>query len=84
MPYRTQEELDDDMEKNPKLARMRVAKAKSAGLPVVSKNNPGYGKSRKDPGMEAAVRRRMAAYKPVQQKKPEEDPLAAKRKRVGY
>lgn len=86
MPYRTQEELDDDMERDPKLARARVAKAKRAGLPVISPRNPGYSSARspkqdkKD--MTAAVSRRMAAN--IQKKKPEEDEIADKRKKVGY
>lgn len=42
MPYRSYDELIDDASKDPKLARMRVNKAKQGNNPVVDSDNPGY------------------------------------------
>lgn len=42
MAYSSFEELIDDASNDPKLAKLRVAKAKEAGTPVVSKDNNGY------------------------------------------
>lgn len=42
MAYTSYDELIDDANNDPKLAKMRVAKAKQEGIPVVSKDNSGY------------------------------------------
>lgn len=42
MAYRNYDELIDDANKDPKLAKMRVAKAKQSNTPVVNSENSGY------------------------------------------
>lgn len=89
MAYKTRQELEEDMEDDPKLARMRIAAAKRAGKPVVSSSNRGYsnGNSNKkmDPAREAAIKKRMASSNSTNTDKPnKEDEMIAKRKKVGY
>jgi hypothetical protein len=45
MPYKSYNELIDDADEDPKLAKMRVSKAKQSNMPVVDPDNPGYGNS---------------------------------------
>lgn len=87
MAYKTKQELEEDMEDDPKLAKMRVAAAKRAGKPVVSSSNRGYSNSNKkmNPAREAAIKKRMASNNSTDtDKQSKEDEMIAKRKKVGY
>ena len=44
MPYKSYDELIEDAKNDPKLVKLRVARAKEMDMPVVSNKNPGYGK----------------------------------------
>lgn len=93
MPYRSYDELIADVEDNPKLAKLRVAKAKQSGIPIVNEKNSGY-KSK------AVAKRMQQGYSQKQNKytnktltkrmtspkieSDEEDETVSKRKRVGY
>ena len=98
MAYTSFEELIDDASNDPKLARMRVARAKQEGTPVVSKDNSGYRK--------AAIAKRLSSNsgqtktpdkvtykssvlksrmnKPATEDDEADDSIVAKRKKVGY
>lgn len=92
MPYRDYDEFIQDVEDNPKLARLRVVRAKKAGIPVVDEDNEGYRKKTISKRMSrmtkipakpkyssGVLRKRMAANKVEP-----EDETVAKRKQIGY
>lgn len=60
MPFKSYEELINMSKKDPKMARDLVVRAKQAGKPVVSSDNPGYG-GEGDSYTKEAVNKRLAA-----------------------
>ena len=97
MAYVSYDELIDDANHDPKLAKMRVAKAKQEGIPVVSKDNSGYRSKaisarmgantagKKPKYTDSVIKNRMKnSQKPAATEDDEAEQIAAKRKKVGY
>jgi hypothetical protein len=94
--YKSFDELIDDASRNPKEARMRVAKAKQMNTPVVSDTNPGYrnkaitdrmGPASKKPKYSSSILKQKMTGKreePDDHDYSEAEAIASKRKRVGY
>lgn len=98
MPYRNYDEFIQGVEDNPKLARLRVMRARKAGVPIVDDDNEGYkektlskrmGRMAKTPTKSITKTPVKSKYSPgVLRKRMTaakiEDEAVAKRKKVGY
>ncbi len=83
MAFQSYDELINMSNENPKMAKTLVNKAKQRGMPVVSRNNTGYGSNQNNTRM-AALRRRMTVKNTMQDDETEAQKMASSRKKIGY
>lgn len=86
MAFQSYEELINMASSNPKRATALVNRAQQKGIPVVSKNNPGYGDNSDNPSSDrtAALKRRMMTMKTAMQQESQSDQIVNARKQIGY